>query len=211
MSFAAVPPFVVERHEITRFFATLYKDLSGVLQLRTFGPEGDSETAKKLRREANRLRDFVPVKNGVVDESRVLRFIEGCNKAHLGAFFGVALRSQASLKDRKGRRSALSDIAIAVRRRRLSPPRGRRDETTYCRLSLTTVDDCRERRRAPCLLDTDTAVLSEKGNASSEAPGCGMWPRPSQTSSTSPCLNRRACCVFRAATTSRRSTGSLVS
>ena len=102
MSFAAVPPVVVERHEITRFFATLYKDLSGVLELRTFGPEGDSETAKKLRREANRLRDFVPVKNGVVDESRVLRFLEGCEKAKLGAFFGVALRSQAALKDRKG-------------------------------------------------------------------------------------------------------------
>ena len=93
MSFAAVPPFVVERHEITRFFATLYKDLSGVLELRTFGPEGDSETAKKLRREANRLRDFVPVKNGVVDESRVLSLHRGVQQ---GSPRGV-LRSGSSL------------------------------------------------------------------------------------------------------------------
>ena len=102
MNLAAVAPFVEERHPSTRFLETLYANQTGVLELRTFGPEGNDATAQKLRKEANRLRDFVPIKDGVVDESRVLRFLEGCNKAHLGAFYGVALRSRESLKDRKG-------------------------------------------------------------------------------------------------------------
>ena len=74
----------------------VYKNCAPSLQTET------SPAAKKLRKEANRLRDFVPVENGVCDEARIRRFLDGCEKAKLGAFFGVALRSQSSLKDRKG-------------------------------------------------------------------------------------------------------------
>ena len=84
------------------FFDALFRGQSGVLELRTFGPDGHDARAEKLRREAHRLRDFVPVTDGVVDEARVQRFIKGCNAAHLGAFFGVALRARESLKDKKG-------------------------------------------------------------------------------------------------------------
>ena len=101
MSLSIVVP-VVERHPSTVFFKTLHQDLDGVQELRTFAPDGDSPAAKKLRTEANRLRDFVPVKDGVCDPKRIQRFLDGCEKAKLGAFFGVALRSQASLKSRKG-------------------------------------------------------------------------------------------------------------
>ena len=93
---------VPEPQPFVHFFQTLHRWLGGVLELRTFGPDGDDSSAKKLRREANRLRDFIHVKDGVCDEARIQRFVHGCNKAKLGAFFGVALRSQASLKDRKG-------------------------------------------------------------------------------------------------------------
>ena len=96
---AVVPPL---KHPSVLFLTTLYAGQTSVLELHTFGPDGDDEAARALRREANHLRDFVPVKNGVVDEERVTRFIDGCNAAHLGAFFGVALRSQISLKTRKG-------------------------------------------------------------------------------------------------------------
>ena len=81
-----------------RFFNTLYAGQTGVLELRTFPPEGN----EKLKHIANRLRDFVPVKDGAYDANRVTRNIAGCNKAGLGAFFGVALRSQDSIKTRKG-------------------------------------------------------------------------------------------------------------
>ena len=77
MTSPVVVPFVPILSEAGRFFRELYRGLDGVLELRTFGPDGDDAAAKKLRREANRLRDFVPVKDGVVDEKRVLRFIEG--------------------------------------------------------------------------------------------------------------------------------------
>ena len=100
MSLSLVP--VVETYPSMVFFKTLYQNLSGVIELRTFGPEGTDASAKRLRKEANRLRDFVPIKNGVYDPARIQRFLNGCKKAKLGAFNGVALRSQASLKDRKG-------------------------------------------------------------------------------------------------------------
>ena len=100
MNLSLVP--VVETHPSTVFFKTLHQHLDGVQELRTFAPDGDSPAAKKLRQEAHRLRDFVPVKKGVCDPTRIQRFLDGCEKAKLGAFFGVALRSQASLKDRKG-------------------------------------------------------------------------------------------------------------
>ena len=85
-----------------RFFNALYAGQTGVLELRTFGRDGNDAAANKQWREANRLRDFVPVTNGVYDSQRIQRFVDGCTAAKLGAFFGVALRSQASLKDRKG-------------------------------------------------------------------------------------------------------------
>ena len=98
------PPLspVEQQHPSVLFVRALYKDQTGVQELRTFGPDGDDEVAKKLRREANRLCDFVPVKEGVIDSDRFETFLAGCEAARLGAFFGVALRSQASLKDRKG-------------------------------------------------------------------------------------------------------------
>ena len=100
MSLSLVP--VVETHPSTVFFKTIHQGLDGVQELRTFAPDGDSPAANKLRKEAHRLRDFVPVKNGVCDPKRIQRFLDGCEKAKLGAFFGVALRAQASLKTKKG-------------------------------------------------------------------------------------------------------------
>lgn len=99
---ATALPFVPQPSEASLFFGALFDGQSGVLELRTFGPEGNSASAKKLRREANRLRDFVPVEDGVIDGARVTRFIDGCNAARLGAFYGVALRSREAVKDRKG-------------------------------------------------------------------------------------------------------------
>ena len=86
--------------EAVTLLTTLYTGESGVIEFRTFGPDGDD--AKKLRGRANQLRDFVPVENGAFDVVRVHRFIKGCTTAQLGAFFGVALRSRASIKERKG-------------------------------------------------------------------------------------------------------------
>ena len=53
---------VVKPQPFVPFLKTLHQNRDGVQEFRTFGPEGDDEVAKKLRREANRLRDFVPVK-----------------------------------------------------------------------------------------------------------------------------------------------------
>ena len=102
MSLSLVP--VVETHPSTVFFKTLHQHLDGGIQeFRTFAPDGNSPAAaKKLRQEAHLLRDFVPVIKGVCDLTRIQRFLDGCEKAKLGAFCGVASRAQASLKDRKG-------------------------------------------------------------------------------------------------------------
>ena len=96
------PAPVTHVSETVTFLTALYAGQSGVLELRTFGPDGDDDAVKNTRREAHRLRDFVPVENGAFDAVRVHRFITGCVKAKLGAFFGVALRSRDSLKTRKG-------------------------------------------------------------------------------------------------------------
>ena len=93
---------VVETQPFVRFFKTLYRSQSGVLELRTFGSDGQDATSKQLRTTAHRLRDFVPVINGTYDHARIEKFLKGCEQAKLGAFFGVALRAQASLKTRKG-------------------------------------------------------------------------------------------------------------
>lgn len=73
------------------FFLALYAGQTGVMELRTFDHP-----------DANRLRDFVPVKEGQLDFTRVDRFLKETERRQLGAFFGVALRSQAALKTNKG-------------------------------------------------------------------------------------------------------------
>ncbi len=87
-----------------QFFAALYAGQTGILELRTFGPEDadQSPKAKQQRSAAYRLRDFVPVEKGTHDAARVERFIDGCTAAELGAFFGVALRTPSAPRDRKG-------------------------------------------------------------------------------------------------------------
>lgn len=87
-----------------QFFSTLYAGQTGVLELRTFGPEKSdvSPEAAAQRKAAYDARDFVPVVDGVLDYTRVDAFLASCKHARLGAFFGVALRSQASLKSKKG-------------------------------------------------------------------------------------------------------------
>lgn len=86
------------------FFAALYNGQTGVLELRTFGPEksNTSPDAEKQRKAAYRLRDFILVENGHLDASRVQRFLTGCEDARLGAFFGVALRAREALTTKKG-------------------------------------------------------------------------------------------------------------
>jgi len=87
-----------------QFFSALYAGQTGILELRTFGPEesDQSATAKQQRIAAYRLRDFVPVVNGQIDMQHVGRFIDGCTAARLGAFFAVALRIPQAATDRKG-------------------------------------------------------------------------------------------------------------
>lgn len=86
------------------FFAGLYAGQTGVLELRTFGPDKSDASleAEQQRRAAYRLRDFMPVKDGAFDAERVERFLAGCERAKLGAFFGVALRTNAALQTKKG-------------------------------------------------------------------------------------------------------------
>jgi hypothetical protein len=91
---------VVRPHE--PFFGTLYKDQTGVLELRAFAPSGDTPEVERQRRAANMLRDFITVENGLYDVMRVERFLRGCEDAKLGAFFGVALRTRSAQKERKG-------------------------------------------------------------------------------------------------------------
>lgn len=86
------------RPDYEPFFEHLYHGQTGVLELRTF-PKDDTEAARKL---ANKLREFIPVRAGVLDFERVKYFIDQTEKHGLGAFFGVALRTQSSMTDRKG-------------------------------------------------------------------------------------------------------------
>lgn len=77
--------------EARTFFDRLYKGQTGVLELRTFDHP-----------KAGKLRDFVPVAEGIFDFSRVEAFLKGTEKLKIGAFFGVALRTKESLSTRKG-------------------------------------------------------------------------------------------------------------
>jgi putative DNA primase/helicase len=87
-----------------QFFSMLYAGQTGVLELRTFGPEksNTSPEAEAQRKAANHARDFVPVVDGQLDYARVNAYLAACEQSRLGAFFGVALRSNASLKSKKG-------------------------------------------------------------------------------------------------------------
>jgi hypothetical protein len=73
------------------FFRRLFDRQTGVLELRTFDHP-----------EAWTLRDFVPVADGVVDMVRVNRFLAETESRRLGAYFGVALRTPESVRDKKG-------------------------------------------------------------------------------------------------------------
>lgn len=74
-----------------QFFTTLYANQTGVLELRTFDHP-----------QATALRQFIPVKEGQLDHTRVVTFLAKCEELRLGAFFGVALRTAAALKTHKG-------------------------------------------------------------------------------------------------------------
>lgn len=75
-----------------QFFEQLYGGQEGVLELRALEP-GDSKP---------RERDFIALRDGRIDAGRVESFIQTCAAKKWNAYFGVALRAQASIKDRKG-------------------------------------------------------------------------------------------------------------
>jgi len=78
-------------NELHRFLSELYAGQQGVLELRTFDHP-----------QANKLRAFIAVIEGQYEQARVEQFIKDTIKIKIGAFYGVALRSEASLKDGKG-------------------------------------------------------------------------------------------------------------
>jgi hypothetical protein len=85
-------------HPAEQFFRSLYEGQTGYIELRTFAPDTDANR----RAVANRIRDFVPVNEGQFDFGRVSVFLRECERYELGAFFGVALRSQRGADEREG-------------------------------------------------------------------------------------------------------------
>jgi putative DNA primase/helicase len=85
-------------HPAEQFFRELYAGQTGYIELRTFAPDTDATR----RAVANHIRDFVPVTEGEFDFGRVSLFLRECERYQLGAFFGVALRSQRGADERKG-------------------------------------------------------------------------------------------------------------
>lgn len=73
------------------FFSELYAGQTGVLELRTF----KHPDAKELRR-------FIPVNEGAFDFTPVARFLKETEQRKIGAYFGVALRTQLALKTGEG-------------------------------------------------------------------------------------------------------------
>jgi len=73
------------------FFKKLYAGQTGVLELRTFDHP-----------DANKLRRFLPVVDGEFSETDVQIFLTETEKRRLGAFFGVALRTEESRRTKKG-------------------------------------------------------------------------------------------------------------
>jgi hypothetical protein len=82
------------------FFTTLYAGQSGVLELRT-KPRTEPATAHDWNL-VSRLRDFVPVRDGAFDLSRVERFIAATTAERMEAYFGVALRTPDAATHRRG-------------------------------------------------------------------------------------------------------------
>lgn len=98
----AASPVVADRSEplgnAVRFFSALYAGQSGMLELRTVPLEQTS--AQRL--VAWRMRDFVPVMQGKFNVQRIDHFIKETSARRMAAYFGVALRTPASAKDKKG-------------------------------------------------------------------------------------------------------------
>ena len=159
----------VEPQPSALFFGALYDGRSGVEELRTFVPDGESRDAKKLQREANRLRDFVSVTDGALDEKHIATFIEGCTAARLGAFFGVALRSRESLKTRKGNAAhcqTLTALFVDADFKHLGEAETRR-RIADCPLAPSLVVESGGGLHS--VLVTGAAVLPEKRNGRGEA------------------------------------------
>jgi hypothetical protein len=78
------------KSELESFFSSLHAGQTGVLELRAFDSKGLQE------------REFLPVKGGVLDLSRVEDFVCTTEQKGLDAYFGVALRTRSALKDKKG-------------------------------------------------------------------------------------------------------------
>jgi predicted P-loop ATPase len=129
---------VEAQHQAAVFFKTLYAGQTGVLELRTFGPDKiETAEAERQRKAASRLRDFIPVKLGEFDFDRVQRFLTGCESARLGAFFGVALRNQASLTAKKGDAShcqTLTALFVDADFKHLDEDYSKKDEETQKRI-----------------------------------------------------------------------------
>jgi putative DNA primase/helicase len=71
-------------------FSSLYDRQTGLLELRSFDNKG------------LRAREFLEVKGGVLDMPRVGDFVRTTEQQQVGAYFGVALRTQSALEDKKG-------------------------------------------------------------------------------------------------------------
>jgi hypothetical protein len=95
-------PLVADRRDAlfktVEFFSTLYAGQTGILELRTVPLEPTPEH----RRAAAQLRDFVPVVQGKFNVHRLDHFIRQTTRRRMPAYFGVALRTQSAVKDRKG-------------------------------------------------------------------------------------------------------------
>src|SRR4051812_40810806 len=86
------------RPDVERFFKLLYAGQSGVLELRTVPTNG----TPAVRRYANAIRDFVPVRDGQFDMLPIQRFLTRTEARRMASYFGVALRTANSLQDCKG-------------------------------------------------------------------------------------------------------------
>src|SRR5437870_1664391 len=95
-------PLIAARHDplidAIQFFAALYAEQTGSLELRTVPLEQTPEQ----RLIAWRLRDFVPVVQGKFAVHRIDRFIKETTSRRMAAYFGVALRTPGAATDRKG-------------------------------------------------------------------------------------------------------------
>ena len=84
--------------------------LNGVLDHRVWGPDEKTAAAAKIWKKVNRVRDFVPIKDGLSDPALTQKFLEGCADMKRGAFIGIATRSQRSIKDLKGGREYCQEL-----------------------------------------------------------------------------------------------------